>query len=191
MIKKIGFAILAIALVITAYKIYDVNMNYRIREVTENKVYSSGVIPPEKLEKKLSELGIKTVIDLRIDSNLDPLNPSSESKITAEKNAVDKIKDVHYVNIPSGQIPSEKNIKDFLTIMDNQNTYPVLIHCHHGVGRAILYSAIYRIECENYSPNMARKNACFPVIFSNFDKNSNKGKWLLNYDKEYHFSLSE
>lgn len=182
-LKIIGYSILTLIIAVTLFKLYDVNFNYRLREVTKNKVYSSGVIPTDKLKEKLTKLGIKTVIDLRIDSNLDPLNPSSESKISAEKAAIDKIKGISYVNISSGQKPSEKNIKDFLTVLDKKDAYPVLIHCHHGIGRAVLYSALYRIEYENFTNEDARQKTCFPLMFSNFDKNTTKGKFLTNYQK--------
>lgn len=42
--------------------------------------------------------------------------------------------------------------------MDNPDNYPVLIHCYHGTGRVILYSAIYKIEYENFTNEMARLN---------------------------------
>jgi hypothetical protein len=40
--------------------------------------------------------------------------------------------------------------------MDNKDNYPVLIHCYHGTGRAEMYSALYRIEYENFTNEDAR-----------------------------------
>ena len=67
--------------------------------------------------------------------------------------------------------------------MDNEKNYPVLIHCHHGIGRAALYSALYRIEYENYSNEEARKKTRIPYIFSNFYDGTKKGEWLKKYTK--------
>ena len=65
--------------------------------------------------------------------------------------------------------------------MDNPKNYPVLIHCYHGIGRAQIYSAIYRIEYEGMSNEEARQKAAFPVMFSSFDDGKPKGEFLKNY----------
>jgi len=68
--------------------------------------------------------------------------------------------------------------------MDDPENYPVLIHCHHGVGRSRLFSSIYRIEYENYSNEDARVKARYLWELSgNFSKSSEKGNYLLNYKK--------
>jgi protein tyrosine/serine phosphatase len=76
--------------------------------------------------------------------------------LTAEKQAIEKIKDVNYFNNGSDQLPKLENLKTFFKIMDNPDNYPVLIHCYHSVGRAEMYSAIYRIEYENFTNEEAR-----------------------------------
>lgn len=178
--KKILIAIFSSALIIAAYQVYTVNINYNFKTITEGKVYKSGVIPPENIDKYLKNNNIKTVIDLRIGNVIDPLNPSSTNEILKEKEAVEKV-GVNYYNIPSKQIPSKENLEQFYSILDNKNAYPILIHCYHGTGRAILYSALYRVEYENHTPEQARMKTRFPVLLSSFDNGTPKGEWLKNY----------
>lgn len=84
-------------------------------------------------------------------------NPEVPKELTAEQEAVAKIKGVNYFNNGSDQVPKQENLDRFFKIMDNEENYPVLIHCYHGVGRAEMYSAIYRIEYEGWSNEDARK----------------------------------
>ncbi len=65
--------------------------------------------------------------------------------------------------------------------MDDSASYPVLIHCYHGTGRAIIYSAIYRIEYEGHTNEEARAKTRFRLNGSSFDKGRSKGDFLINY----------
>ncbi|WP_405209176.1 dual specificity protein phosphatase family protein [Aquimarina sp. LLG6339-5] len=180
--KKFIFSLLSIAIVFTSLYVYHVHFNYRFTEVTSGKVYRSAAIPTDKIETYLKKYGIKTVIDLRIGVVVDPLNPSLSNDITKEHDIIETIDNVTHINIPSHQIPSQENLEDFFNILDKDISYPVLIHCHHGTGRAVLYSALYRIEYEDFSNEEARKNTVFPVLLSSFDHGTPKGEWLKVYE---------
>ena len=108
-------------------------------------------------------------------------NPEIPAELTAEKKAVEKIKGVKYFNNGSDQVPKQENLDVFFKIMDNQDNYPVLIHCYHGIGRAQMYSAIYRIEYEGFTNEEARCKAAFPLMFSSFDDCKEKGEYLKFY----------
>ncbi|KAA1245271.1 dual specificity protein phosphatase family protein [Aquimarina sp. RZ0] len=181
--KKFVFSILGIAIIITLLYVYEVHFDYRFTEVTKGKVYRSAKIPPDQIDDYIKKYGIKTVIDLRIGNLIDPLNPSLSKDISSEKKAVETIKGVNYINIPSHQIPSEQNLQMFYETLDKENAFPALIHCHHGTGRAILYSALYRIEYEGLSNEEARLQTKFPIYLSSFDKGTPKGEWLKKYDR--------
>lgn len=180
--NKILFSVLAIAVIATSLYIYQVHFNYRFTEVTPGKVYKSGVIPPDKIGDYLKENHIKTVIDLRMGSVVDPLNATSNKEITQERDAVNEIEGATYVNIPSHQIPNQENLIQFYKILDNPNAYPVLIHCHHGIGRAGLYTALYQVKYEGYSNEEAREMTSWFVPFSSFDNGTPKGEWLKKYN---------
>jgi hypothetical protein len=47
--KKILLLLLGLILLGVSKYVYDVHFNYNFKEISENKVYKSGVIPPIKL----------------------------------------------------------------------------------------------------------------------------------------------
>ena len=180
--KKIGFLLLAIVLIFIGKYVYDMNINHNFETITEGKVYKSGVIPPNEIANYVKKYKIKSIVDLRYPGTQDLVNnPEIPAELIAEKEAVAKIEGVNYFNNGSDQVPQQKNLDAFFKIMDNKDNYPVLIHCYHGTGRAEMYSAIYRIEYENFSNNDARNNVRTLVKWSSFDDGKPKGEYLKAY----------
>jgi protein tyrosine phosphatase (PTP) superfamily phosphohydrolase (DUF442 family) len=163
---------------------YDYKINHNLKVISEGKVYKSGVIPPDDIADFVKEHHIKSIIDLRFPGTGDDLNnPEIPVELIAEKEAAAKIKGLNYFNIGSDQVPKPENLDAFFKVMDNKANYPVLIHCFHGVGRAEMYSAIYRIEYENWDREEARKKTRFLTKFSSFDLGKPKGDFLHSYVK--------
>ena len=180
--KRIALVVLLVVLVFVGKYVYDVNINYNFETITEGKVYKSGVIPPNEIESYVKKHHIKSIVDLRFPGTADLVNnPEIPQELIAEKEAIAKIKGVNYFNNGSDQVPKPENLKTFFKIMDNPDNYPVLIHCYHGVGRAEMYSAIYRIEYENWSNEQARQGVRTIVKFSSFDDGTPKGEYLKAY----------
>jgi protein tyrosine/serine phosphatase len=180
--KKIGIALVAIILIGTGKYVYDRHINHNFMTITEGKVYKSGVIPPDELADYVKKYKIKSIVDLRFPGTGDDVNnPEIPAELTAEKEAIAKIPGVNYFNNGSDQVPKQENLDSFFKIMDNQDNYPVLIHCYHGIGRAQMYSALYRIEYEGFSNEDARHQAAFPFKFSSFDDGKPKGEYLKAY----------
>ena len=179
--KKITLLGLILFLGTAAIYVWWVHFNYRFTEVSENKVYKSGRIPPEEIGKFITEHNIKTVIDLRHPGVQDRLNPDNLNSIEQEKQAIAKLGNVHHINIPSTQVPTRETLSEFFKVLDDDNAYPVLVHCYHGTGRAQMYSALYRIEYENASNEEARSETRAILRGSSFDKGQPKGDFLINY----------
>jgi protein tyrosine/serine phosphatase len=180
--KKIIAVIVLLVLVGTGKYVYDRHINHNFMTITEGKVYKSGVIPPDEIADYVKKYHIKSIVDLRFPGTGDDVNnPEVPAELTAEKEAVAKIPGVNYFNDGSDQVPKQENLDKFFKIMDNKDNYPVLIHCFHGIGRAQMYSAIYRIEYEGFSNEEARSKAAFPVMFSSFDDGKPKGEYLKAY----------
>lgn len=180
--KRIGFLLLAIILFFGGKQIYDMNINHNFETITEGKVYKSGVIPPDELESYVTKYHIKSIVDLRFPGTTDlKNNPEIPVELTAEQNAVAKMKGVNYFNNGSDQVPKQENLDRFFKIMDNKDNYPVLIHCYHGIGRGEMYSAVYRIEYENFTNEAARQGVRTLVKFSSFDDGTPKGEYLKSY----------
>lgn len=181
-IKKVGFLVLVVIFVLVGKYVYDMNINHNFETITEGKVYKSGVIPPSEIDSYVKKHHIKSIIDLRFPGTGDDVNnPEVPAELTVEKDAVAKIKGVTYFNNGSDQVPAQKNLEVFFKIMDNPANYPVLIHCYHGVGRAELYSALYRIEYEGWDKDKARTSTRFLTKWSSFDLGKEKGDFLHNY----------
>jgi len=170
----------ALTLVSTIYA-YDVFVNNRFRVVNPGKVYKSGLMDIDKLEKVVSNYNIKSIIDLRNPDGEDGRGGGSASSIISELSMADRM-GVNYFSLPSGQVPQEYQIERFLKIMDDPDNYPVLIHCLHGKGRAEIYSAIYRIEYQDYLNVFALEKTRFlPTNFTSFSSAKAKGKFILSY----------
>ena len=180
--KKLGFLLLSIIVIGVSKYVYDVHFNYNFKEISENKVYKSGVIPPNKIASYVKNHNITSVIDLRFPHTKDKINnPEIPEELTAEKEAVEKLEGVTYFNLGTDQVPTQDTIDEFLQIMDDPENYPVLLHCYHGVGRAQLFSAIYRLEYEGWSNQEAREQTRVLLKGSSFDEGKPKGDYLINY----------
>lgn len=180
--KKILTVVIILVLGVGGKYVYDRHINHNFKTITEGKVYKSGVIPPDEIEAYVKKYHIKSIVDLRFPGTGDDVNnPEVPAELKAEKLAVAKIPGVNYFNNGSDQVPNQKNLDYFYTIMDNPKNYPVLIHCYHGIGRAQLYAAVYRMEYEGWSNEEARAQAAFPLRFSSFDDGKPKGDFLKNY----------
>lgn len=180
--KIIGFSILAIVLFFVGKEVYDMNINHNFETITEGKVYKSGVIPLDEIADYVKKYHIKSIVDLRFPGTADLVNnPEIPKELTAEQEAVAKIDGVNYFNNGSDQVPKQENLNSFFKIMDNKENYPVLIHCYHGIGRAEMYSALYRIEYENFTNEDARNGVRTLIKWSSFDDGTPKGEYLKAY----------
>ncbi|OIQ22072.1 MAG: protein phosphatase [Flavobacterium sp. MedPE-SWcel] len=185
--KKVLILVGIFVLACVGKYVYDVNIDHNFEPITEGKVYKSGVIPPDELPDYISEYNIKTVIDLRNPGTNDLVNnPEVTNELSAEKEAIAKIEGTNYFNVPSHQIPDKETLKAYFKIMDNPDNYPVLVHCHHGEGRAPLFGAIYRIEYEGMNNDEARKKTRWFADLCVFNGDKSKGKYLLDYKPEHH-----
>ncbi len=190
LLKFVGLIVVAIG----AYYVWHVNFNYRFEEISKDKVYKSRLINPDKLGGYLKEYKIKTVIDLIDPGVQDRLNPGRQANIDAEAAAVKKYDekyqaDVVHVSIPSGQVPTKETLTKFFKVLDDNTSYPVLIHCYDGTGRAPLYSALYRIEYEKWKNADARAKTRLMVqgfgYRSSFADGKSKGDFLMHYVPRY------
>ena len=180
--KKIGLLLLGIVIIGVGKYVYDVNINYNFKTISEGKVFKSGVIPPAELESYIKKYHIKSVVDLRYPGTDDLVNnPEIPEELISEKETIEKMNGINYYNVGSEQIPDRNTVDKFLSVMDDSTNYPVLIHCYHGEGRAPLFSAIYRMEYEEMPNEEARKNTRFLVKWSPFDKGNPKGEFIKKY----------
>lgn len=130
----------------------------RLRIVTPGKFYRSGQLTTEGFRDAIRRYGIRTVINLQ-DENPDPLLPHDfyrrqsktlESEVCRQEGA-------RYVMLPFDlptrlEAPHQhaKVIDEYRKILDDPESYPVLLHCLAGLHRTGLLTAVYRMEYEHW-----------------------------------------
>src|SRR5688500_6110389 len=92
----------------------------------------------------LKSLGIKTVIDLRKDSE-------SEASEWARASGL------QYFNIPlkASRAATEEQTSYFLKLVNDRNNWPVYVHCKGGRHRTGALTAIYRITNDGWTADQA------------------------------------
>jgi tyrosine-protein phosphatase SIW14 len=105
-----------------------------------------GAQPAEAGLKKLSELGIKTIINLR---------GEDDRARFEEKEA--KSEGLRYFNIamPGLSAPSDDQVAQVMAIVNNPDNQPVFIHCKRGSDRTGTIVAVYRISHDGWTADRA------------------------------------
>jgi hypothetical protein len=134
----------------------------RLRVVVPGRVYRGGQFTAEGLADAVRRYGIRTVINVQ-DEFPDPdlyrhfwTYGTVKEKVCCEKLGV------RYVHlkpelisrklVPQCRPPA---IDEFLALMDDPATYPVLVHCHAGLHRTGVLIAVYHMEYEGWTPARA------------------------------------
>lgn len=100
--------------------------------------------------KKLSELGVKTIINLRRESD--------ETRAERKEAEAAGIKYFH-ISMSSFGRPSDAQVARALEIIDQAENHPVFIHCQRGSDRTGTVIAAYRISRENWGTKEALDEA--------------------------------
>jgi hypothetical protein len=159
------FCLLIGALVTAApfiYYRYGYTYAKRLRVVDSGLVYRSGCMTAPGFREALTTLKIRTVLNLQ-DEAPDP--DLAEGYFTAEsipESQLCKEMNVNYVFICLDTLDRKQAetgrpaaIEQFLTLMDNPDNYPVLIHCRAGLHRTGCLVALYRMEYDHWSMEQA------------------------------------
>ncbi|HEX8473013.1 MAG TPA: dual specificity protein phosphatase family protein [Pyrinomonadaceae bacterium] len=113
------------------------------------RLYRGGQ-PREGGMKKLAELGIKTIINLRDDDR------RAEQEATEAERA-----GLRYFNVPFGNYsrPQKQQLEQVLALIDTHDNQPILVHCKHGADRTGTVVAAYRITRDNWMADEATREA--------------------------------
>ena len=105
-----------------------------------------GAQPLDGGMKRLSELGIKAVINLR---GTDELTSAQQKE--AESTGL------RYFNIPMPGLsaPSDDQIARVMSILNDPDNQPIFIHCKRGSDRTGTIAAVYRISHEGWTADRA------------------------------------
>lgn len=121
---------------------------HRLTVITPGRVYQSAAMPADALVQVARRLGIQTVVDFRAYSELPAAN--------AEQAALER-EGIHYLRLPSSTSPPPETVDAFVRALQPEVAagHRLLMHCLDGEGRAVFYSAIYRIEFEGWDNERA------------------------------------
>jgi tyrosine-protein phosphatase SIW14 len=100
--------------------------------------------------KKLAEIGIKTIINLR-----------GTDAVTRAEEAEAKAAGLSYFNIsmPGLSRPTNEQIARVMAIIDAEENKPVFIHCKRGSDRTGTIVALYRISHDDWTADQAMSEA--------------------------------
>lgn len=148
-----GLLVVAVVVGIpTTYAWYRENHFRNFRVVSPGVLYRSGQLSLPALRAVLRDCRIKTVVTLRDASRPGEPPPDLEEERFCEA------QEINYCRITprkwgaaDGSVPAAEGVARFQAVMDNKDNYPVLVHCYAGIHRSGAYSAVYRMEYENWS----------------------------------------
>jgi protein tyrosine/serine phosphatase len=100
--------------------------------------------------KKLSSLGVKTIINLR-----------GDDEHAGEEEREAKSLGMRFFNLPLslGGRPSREQIARVLALIDAPENQPVFVHCHKGADRTGVVIAAYRITHDHWTAAEAQREA--------------------------------
>jgi uncharacterized protein (TIGR01244 family) len=111
-------------------------------------IYRGGQPKPGGI-KKLADLGIKTVINLRDD----------DERARLEEQEVKAAGLVYYNRpLPRWDGPNDQEIRELLSLLTTSDK-PVFVHCKRGADRTGVLIAIYRIEHDGWTSEEAKAEA--------------------------------
>jgi uncharacterized protein (TIGR01244 family) len=100
--------------------------------------------------KRLAQLGVKTIINLREENGLAQAE---------EKEA--RAAGLRFFNIPFKRTgrPTDKQVERVMALLNDANNQPVFVHCQLGSDRTGLVIAIYRITHDGWTSERAKAEA--------------------------------
>jgi protein tyrosine/serine phosphatase len=160
--------ILLLALLVGGPLAYAKHLKSNFRNfgvVHDGVLYRSGQLSKAGMTRAIYDYGIKTVVTLRDGKNPgDPPPDAAEEKFCLDE-------ELYYYRLPyrsksrvqspwireAGTAPIDEYVNQFLSVMDDNLKYPVLVHCYAGKNRTGAFVAIYRMEYEHWSNEEAIK----------------------------------
>jgi len=153
---------LLIALMLTVVPFYYYRWVYthskRLRPVVHGQVYRSGQMTAPGFEEAVDRFHFHTIINLQDDVPDPDIALGYFTRQTIKESALCRQLGVRYVFlgpdlISRKRLPHDRPpaIDRFLALMDDSETYPVLLHCRAGLHRTGVMVAVYRMEYQGWS----------------------------------------
>ncbi len=109
-----------------------------------------GAQPKDGGLKKLADLGIKSIVNLRGESEGNQLEEAEAKELGMQ-----------YFSVPMSSLgrPTSEQVKQVMEIIETKEKAPVFIHCRRGADRTGVIIAIYRIDNDGWTAEQAIEEA--------------------------------
>jgi protein tyrosine/serine phosphatase len=144
-------------------------------------LYRSGQLSVKRLQRLMLKHQIKTVITFR------QSRTEGEPHPDVLEESFCRTAGYNYFRIPwrdwqieNGEAKADQSVRKFIAIMRDAKNHPVLIHCYAGKHRTGAFSAVYRMEFDNWSGTQAIKEmqACG---YDNIEEHSDLYGYIMSY----------
>jgi protein tyrosine phosphatase (PTP) superfamily phosphohydrolase (DUF442 family) len=151
---------LALFMTVVTYVYFRISYTYqkRFRVVAHGKMYRSGCMTANGLAAAIKAHKIRTVINLMEEAPDPLLHPHFFAPASVKESEVVEKAGARYVTmvvkyLPPNQARLERpeTIERYLEVLDNPDSYPVLVHCKAGLHRTGVLIAVYRMEYEGWT----------------------------------------
>ena len=149
-------------------------LNGNFHTVIPNEVYRSGQLSPEVLERRIRELSLHSVINLRTSEET-----ASWFKGEQEATKIHGV-DLHLIRL-TASMPSRKTLQQLVHLLDSAKR-PLLLHCARGVERSGIASAV-AVLLSGRNTAEARKQFRLTYGFAPLISNSDLPKMFDDYDR--------
>lgn len=167
----------------------------RFRVVDAEKgVYRSGCLSADGFRYHIAKYKIKTVVTLW-DEDPDPnlandrfsFRTIKESELCKELGVKYQFIYVRLAKHNESHSNPPQAVKEFLEVMDNEDSFPVLFHCKAGLHRTGVMGAVYRMEYNDWSREDAMRELRshgFGEFVGNF-KNHYIQQYVVSYQPRH------
>lgn len=152
----IAFALVAVVVLMTLIPISvalrSQNEKKNFRTVREGVFYRSGQMSVPGLARTVHDYSIRSVITLRDSEKPGVPPPDKEEEIWCQESGLNffRFKPMAWEGQNGSPAPVEANVSRYLEALAKPSNYPILLHCFAGIHRTGTYTAIYRMEIENW-----------------------------------------
>jgi hypothetical protein len=154
----------------------NVLLGSNIHAVIPGAVYRSSQLSADRLAALIRSRGIRTVVNLRGCSDPAPTY-LAECRVTSE-NGVSQ----EDLSFSSGKLPPVPGVRELVRVLDGSDK-PVLLHCHMGIDRTGMASALALLLYTDTIPAEARRQLGLRFCHLPFGRTGNMDRFFDLYSE--------
>lgn len=159
-----------------AMEVLYIFLGANVHVVADGAVYRSAQLGPDDLERVVRRYHIRTVVNLCGCCDPTPWYVQ-ESKDTSRLGVCQED-----VGFSASRLPSAQAVLQLIDVLDHSD-YPVLIHCHRGIDRTGLASAVALLLHTDATPGEARRQLGLRFCHMNAGKYGSVDRFFDLYER--------